>query len=170
MEANSRPGQAPITPLRTQIARLCVLGRYLTEALDLQHAEPSLREHVPADQCVFRALTTVREQTSRLDALAQAMPGGDEDLIEPSASLSGLFLKCFSKQRARAVPDIINDDQAMLRLAMEDYGLLHQLGLNLGEIRIAELAWRHLEELGTLIREMKDLLPGSHPEQGPLAC
>ena len=68
------------------------------------------------------------------------------------------------------MPDIITNDQAMLRLATEDYSMLHQLGLSLGEFRIAELARRHLEELGALIREMKDLLPGSHPEQRPLAC
>ncbi len=150
--------------LRTQVARICVLGRYLTEALDLQHVEPSLHEDAAADRIVVHILEILREQRRKLEELAKAIPGIQEDFLAPSVSMAGLFMKFISKRRPRQVTAMLRNDRMMLRLATMNYRALHAIGGKVGDDRVVALAQAHLEQLAELGQELRGLAPGSPDE------
>jgi hypothetical protein len=164
MDQNPIPFPAAPDSLRTQIARICVLGRYLTEALDLQHGEPSLHEDVSAAKLVARMLEILRQQRARLEEFAKAIPGIQKDFIAPSVSLAGLFMKFISKRRPRQVSAMLRNDRMMLRLATMNYRALYAIGNELGDTRVAELARAHLDQLTQLGQELHDLAP-AEPEE-----
>jgi hypothetical protein len=164
MDQNPIPFQPAAPSLRTQIARVCVLGRYLTEALDLQHVEPALHEDVSADKLVARMLEIVRQQRARLEEFAKAIPGIQKDFVGPSVSLAGLFMKFISKRRPRQVSAMLRNDRMMLRLATMNYRALHAIGSELGDTRVAELARSHLDQLMQLGEELHGLAP-AEPEE-----
>jgi hypothetical protein len=168
MDQNPIPFQAAQDSLRTQIARVCVLARYLTEALDLQHVEPSLHEDVSADKLVMRMLGILRQQHAKLEEFARAIPEIQKDFMAPSVSMAGLFMKFISKRRPRQVSGMLRNDRMMLRLAMMNYRALYAIGTELGDTHVAELARAHLDQLVELGQELHGLAPADPEEAGDI--
>jgi ferritin-like metal-binding protein YciE len=146
--------------LRNQVNDVMAIERDIVNAIRLQQADDRVHEYPELGEI----LTQIEKESEDRQELFRSWIGNEgmhlvTSVKEGISAVTGVVGGLYTKLREYPVSRMVRDDIIALDIACVSYGMLHTLGLAIGNDESATLAERSLKECPPFVIRLTDLLP-----------
>lgn len=148
--------------IRKNLSDMLALNRHILEAVERQRGDEAVRERPEVNELVIRIERVVKAHVAELESLADTYGALKDSILKKAVTgavgaAAGLYGKIREHERSR----MLRDNYTALNLLAISYSMLHTFGLSIDESNIADLAYRHLKNLPTLIGSVRHAVPST---------
>ena len=147
--------------LRDYVSDMLGVENHCLESIERQTGERRFIRFQEAHDLLSKIEMTLRTHTFALEQYLSSINGGAESLVKKAATsaigaISGLYGMIRPED---PVSRSLRDDYTALNLAAISYTMLYTTARALNELRLAELASQHLNELTPLVVSLSRVIP-----------